>query len=61
MLINWILEGLELHLEGIWDALGRSWASSWRSWTPLGCLPWKPPLFDLRTLGFIDAWLKKVV
>ena len=26
MLINWILEGLELHLEGIWDALGRSWA-----------------------------------
>ena len=26
-----------------------------------GRLPWKPPLFDLRTLGFIDAWLKKVV
>ena len=24
-------------------------------------LPWKPPLFDLRTLDFIDAWLKKVV
>ena len=22
---------------------------------------WKLPLFDLRTLGFIDAWLKKVV
>ena len=37
MLINWILEGLELHLEGIWDALGWSWASSWRSWTALGC------------------------
>ena len=24
-------------------------------------LPWNPPLFALRTLGFIDAWLKKVV
>ena len=27
----------------------------------LDALPWKPPLFDLRTLGFIGAWLKKVV
>ena len=26
-----------------------------------GRLPWKPPLFALRTVGFIDAWLKKVV
>ena len=29
--------------------------------SPLSTLPWKPPLFDLRTLDFIDAWLKKVV
>ena len=53
MLINWILEGLELHLERIWDALGRSWASSWRSWTPLGCfLDVQNPIF----LGIGPRW-----
>ena len=46
MLINLILEGLELHLEGIWGALGWSWASSWRSWTALGCfLDVQNPIF----------------
>ena len=52
MLINWILEGLELHLEGIWDALGRSWASSWRSWTPLGCF------LDVQNPIFFRHWPK---
>ena len=52
MLINWILEGLELHLEGIWDALGRSWASSWHSWTPLGCF------LDVQNPIFFRHWPK---
>ena len=55
-----------------WIRLGRSWALLGRSWAPFGLflgalgrllvtLPWKPPLFDLETVGFIDAWLEKVV
>ena len=52
MLINWILEGLELHLERIWDALGRSWASSWRSWTALGCF------LDVQKPIFFRQWPK---
>ena len=54
MLINWILEGLELHLERIWDALGRSWASSWRSWTALGCF------LDVQNPIFFREWPKMV-
>ena len=52
MLINWILEGLELHLERIWDALGRSLASSWRSWTALGCF------LDVQNTIFFRLWPK---
>ena len=52
MLINWILEGLELHLERIWDALGRSWASFWRPWTPFGCF------LDVQNPIFFRHWPK---
>ena len=38
--------------------LGRSWGLLGAAWVQV---PWKPPLFGLRTLGFIDAWLKKVL
>ena len=41
-------------LEASWGTLGTSRA-------PLGPMPWKPPLFALGTMGFIDAWLKKLV
>ena len=38
-----------------------SWSPLGAAWAPLGPMPWKPPLFALRMLGFSDAWLKKVL
>ena len=44
-------------LGGSWDLLGASWSLLGASWAQL---PWKPPLFALGTVGFIDAWLEKI-
>ena len=56
---NWIWEGLGLHLERVWDGLelhlagleeglGRLLGALGRL---LAYLPWKPPLFELGTVG----------